>query len=351
MKKITIFWMAVVAFMAGIAMVACSNDDSLNVDAEPEFYTVQLGWDGEIIDVMYEPMGTRATTDDLYGIQVYSTPDVELAEGASAVWSYYAYGLFDDPDNISINLLKGYKYKFVATMVKDGKNVVTPNGSGYYRPFTTGQTASTTTHVAALNNQFDYQANIYFTSLGKGATMIKGTSSIYHRPNVDRFYGELVDYTPGEQNAKAKIQMKRVGFGAKFIAKGKLAKSGTLHVQMEGAPAIELALTNSDNQTSDTYTFSNVAAAWADNKYTETIDVTINWTREDGTTLPLGTHQVTYKRNATTVVNVNIENDGEDSGLGFDIAESETGVPVEDGENDVTITDGEIVETEVDTNK
>ena len=119
---------------------------------------------------------------------------------------------------------------------------------------------------------------------------------------------------------------------------------------MTGAPAMELALTTSENKISDIFTFSNVAAAWADNKYTETIDVTINWKRADGTTLPLGTHAITYKRNATTVVNVKIENDGADGGLGFEIDESETGEPIADGENDVTIEDGEVVDTDVDTN-
>ena len=145
--------------------------------------------------------------------------------------------------------------------------------------------------------------------------------------------------------------MKRTAFGAKFIVKGAKAKEGKLKVLLTGAPAMELALTNSDNQISDIFTFKEVAKAWANNQYTETIAVTINWERPDGTTLPLGTHDVTYKRNATTVVHVNIENDGTSNGLGFEIAETETGTPTEDGENDITITDGEVVDTEVDTNK
>lgn len=338
--------MAAIALMVGATMVACSKDEVAGIEPEPDsdFYTVKIGWEGEIIDVTYEPLDTRATTDDLYGIQVYSTPDKELAEGESATWTAYAYGLFDDPDNISINLLKGYKYKFVATMVRDGKNRINHTSKGYYMyPFNIKGSDS-----GLFKNIFDYQGSTQLNGLGNGRTTT--TEGGYFRPNTDRFYGELVDYTPGDKNATAKINMKRTAFGAKFIAKGAKAKEGTLHVQMTGAPAMELALTTSENKISDIFTFSNVAAAWADNKYTETIDVTINWKRADGTTLPLGTHAITYKRNATTVVNVKIENDGADGGLGFEIDESETGEPIADGENDVTIEDGEVVDTDVDTN-
>lgn len=339
--------MAALALVVGGALVACSQDESLGTDPEPDFYTVQLGWDGEIIDVMYEPLDTRATTDDLYGIQVYSRPD---DDATTPTWTPYAYGLFDGAADITINLLKGYKYKFVATMVRDGKNRLVNISGDYPTPF--NRTIVAGSIFTPLNNAFDYQSSFYFQGLANGKAYLEGIKDDhYARPNVDRFYGELTDYEPGDKNATAKIKMKRVGFGAKFIAKGKKAKEGTLHVQMTGAPAMELALTNSDNQISDTFTFANVKAAWEDNKYTETINVTINWTRPDGTTLPLGTHAVTYKRNATTVVQVKIENDGEEEGLGFEIDATETGTPTEDGENDLTIEDGEVVDTDVETNQ
>ncbi len=342
MKRFSFFWMVTLALMLGVTMTACSQDEPLGTEPESDYYTVKLGWEGEIIDVTYEPLETRAASNDLYGIQVYSTPN---NDASTPTWKAYAYGLFDDPDNISINLLKGYKYKFVASMVRDGKNKISSYNNSYHMPFRNQANERIT-----LNNSFDYQSNIYFDRLEYGSSSLIGYDKSFSHPNTDRFYGELVDYTPGEKNATAKINMKRTAFGAKFIANGAKAKDGTLHVQIKDAPAMELGLTTSENKISDIFTFSNVAAAWSENKYTETIDVTINWERADGTTLPLGTHAITYKRNATTVVQVKIENDGEDGGVGFEIDESETGTPFEDGENDITIEDGEIVETEVDTN-
>lgn len=347
MKKFS-FLVAFAALVSCVGITSCeTNENPATEQPDQDFYTVSLGWDGEILDTWYEPLRSNST-DDLYGIQVYQAPDVELEEGKRTTWTRYAYGLFDNADDITIQLLKGYKYKFVATMVVDGQNKVTHYGVEYGFPFYLGGANS----FARLSNKFDYQSTIYFSSeLGSGLTYLQGVGNNFQHPNTERFYGELEDYIPGSNGDKAKIKMKRTSFGAKFIAKGKLAKSGTLQVQMTGAPKMELALSNSDNQISDIFTFYNVKAAWADNQYKETIAVTFNWIRTDGTILPLGTHDVTYKRNATTVVQVNIENEANAGSVGFEYDEADLGDMPEDGENDLTITDGEVVDTEVDTNK
>ncbi len=337
MKKVTIFKSAILALLACVGIVACDKSSDV-VPEEPEVYTVNLGWEGEILDVSYEPLATRATTDDLYGIQVYSAPD---NDAATPTWTKFAYGVFDDPDNITINLLKGYKYKFVATMVKDGKNRVGSNVVGYFSPFYVS-------NAPAELNKFNFSAQYGLDGLGIGNTNLKNPKGIYFRPNTERFYGELVDYVPGANGNKAKIHMKRTSFKAKFIAKGKLAKSGTLNIMMTEAPEMNLEL-SSNNQISDMFTFSDVDAAWADNQYSETIDVTLTWTRTDGTVVPLNTHKVNFKRNATTVVKVTIENDANAGELGFEIDDT----PITEGDDanpDVEITDGESVKTNVSTN-
>ena len=335
--KHSFFKMAIVAFAACIAMVSCSKEP-IGVEEESEFYTVQLGWAGEILDVSYEPL-TRASGDDLYGIQVYSAPDDDVA---TPTWTKFAYGVFEGADNITINLLKGYKYKFVATMVVDGKNKIIKDGVGYYVPFNLDSNASKEL------NKFNFSSQYGLGRLNDGSTFLKNPRNIYNRPNVERFYGELEGYVPGSNGNKANIKMKRTSFKAKFIAKGKLAKSGTLNIMMTDAPEMSLDLSNS-NQISDMFTFSDVDAAWADNQYSETIDVTLTWTRTDGTVVPLNTHKVNFKRNATTVVQVTIDNDANAGDLGFEI--DDTDVTEGDDENpDVEITDGESVKTNVTTN-
>ena len=322
MKKVTIFKSAILALLACVGIVACDKGADVVPD-EPETYTVQLGWTGEILDVSYEPMATRAATNDLYGIQVYSKAK---SASSSTKWAPYAYGLFDDPGNITITLQSSHKYKFVATMVKDGKSKVykNKNNEEYYSPF-----------VAKLDNKFYYDATVEMSDLGYGGTnLIEGNSNkYYYRPNIERFYGELSDYIPGG-NSNAKIDMKRTSFGAKFVVGGKLAVDGKLEIQIDGAPKMELALTAGADEISDIFTFR------AQNNYTEDINVAFKWIRADGTESPMGTHKITFKRNTTTVVEFNIDKDGNDEGVDLDIPDSETGAMANGAE--VTINDGEM---------
>ena len=152
-------------------------------------------------------------------------------------------------------------------------------------------------------------------------------------------------YAPTDNGGKAKIQLKRTSFGAKYIAKGKNATNGTLDILMDSAPQLNLNLAES-NQCSEIYTFYNLRDAWLEGNYSETISVLIRLAREDGTVVPFGTHNITFKRNKTTVVNINTDDCGESSGVGVEFIDS--GDMPEDSE--ITINDGEIVDTEIETN-
>lgn len=332
------------AVMGVMTFASCQeNITPENPAQEQEAYTVQLGFGGEW-DVTYEPLTRGKDNNDLYGIQVYSAPNNE--ENAS--WSYYAYGLFDNVDNVTISLLKGFKYKFAATMVVDGKNKIDNNSDKYRYPF---YLYNAEINQCPITNLFQYTNAVYFYGLARGYSYLSGMGGGCDHPTTDRFYGELLDYVPEDSsNDKAKIHMKRTSFGAKFIAQGKLATAGRLEVLMTEAPAISIDLAQ-EKQHDDIYTFYNVKAAYdyQTGNYEEDIDVSINWyyDTEDGeVTVPLGTHKITYKRNATTVVKINLENTNVEGGLGFELAE--TGAMV-DGDEYV-INDGGNVDTEIDTN-
>lgn len=332
------------AVMGVMTFASCQENITPEIPAqEQEAYTVQLGFGGEW-DVTYEPLTRGNDNNDLYGIQVYSAPNNE----EKTTWSKYAYGLFDNVDNVTVSLLKGFKYKFVATMVVDGKDIVNKNYDGFNTPFwITGQNS----RKCIVENLFNYSSTDYFYYIGYGDTILEGLSGRFYHPNTERFYGELIDYVPEESsNDKAKIHMKRTSFGAKFIAQGKLATAGRLEVLMAEAPAISIDLTQ-EKQHDDIYTFKYVKSAYdyQTGNYEEDIDVSINWhyDTEDGeVTVPLGTHKITYKRNATTVVKINLENTNVEGGLGFELVE--TGAMV-DGDEYV-INDGGNVDTEIDTN-
>lgn len=181
-----------------------------------------------------------------------------------------------------------------------------------------------------------------------GHAFLKITESdheYYNRPNLERFYGELENFNPKQSSTSAIIPMKRTSFGAKFVAAGTLATSGTLEIELEQAPILKLELTEGDDSISDIFTFNGVYEAWLNDDYTETIGVSFKWVREDGSMVPLGTHSVKFTRNTTTVITVKINKDGETEGVGFEIDDSEKGPMPENDDNSVTIVDGE-VETE-----
>lgn len=292
-----------------------------------EYYTVALGFGGEI-EVGYEPLRS-VENNDLYGINVYSAP--ANVEGTPS-WSNYAYGLFDDPSNIKIDLLVGYQYKFVATMVKDGKEkMYRYTDDRYSSPFSVNG-------AIPISTSFNYGLSV-MGNLGYGSTYMKklgGGGSTYDRPNTERYYGELEGYIPSN-NGKATIDMGRTSYGVKVVAQGQSANVGSLEIQMSESPLVTLNLAES-NEYFDIYTFYYVRNAWLKSDYSEEVSVNINYIREDNTVVPLGSHKVTFVRNTTTVVTVNIGYGGAENGLGFNITEG--GDMPENPNTAITITNG-----------
>ena len=335
MKLFSNLWASVAMLLMLSLATSCENPNGPSeqpTPSEPEYVTVSLGLDVKL-DYEYEPLTRAEENNDLYGIQVYSTP-YPAAENAQ--WTKYAYGLFDNVDNLTIKLIRGYEYKFVASMVKDGKNKVESSSNTYGNPFM-HETTSVTGTSTPLSTSFLYSQ--------LGLTYLRLDTSLFgNNLAVELYYGELESYIPGDNDSKATIELKRTSFGAKFIAKGDYAKNGTLEILMDHAPQLNLNLAES-NEVFEIYTFRNLRAAWLDENYTETKSVVLRIAYSDGTTAPLGTHNITFKRNTTTVVNVDLSVGG-DSGVGIVVTDG--GEMPEDTE--ITIKDGEIVDTEIETN-
>ena len=326
MKLFSNLW-ASIAMLLMLSLATSCEKSEQPTPAEPEYVTVSLGLDVEL-DYDYEPLTRAEENNDLYGIQVYSTP-VPATE--NAVWTKYAYGLFDATDNLTVKLIRGYEYKFVATMVKDGKDKVSDGFGEYGAPFMHNFINTANYTATPLSTSFIYD------HLGMNLENVPYL-------NVELYYGELEGYIPGDNDSKAIIELERTSFGVKYIAKGDYAEDGTLEILMATAPQLNLNLAEG-NEVLEIYTFENVRDAWLDENYTETISVILRIAYSDGTSAPLGTHDITFKRNTTTVVNVDLTVSG-DSGVGF--------VITDDGEmpegDEITIKDGEIVDTEIETN-
>jgi hypothetical protein len=324
MKTVRMIGLALFAILLCVNFTSCSSNDDVEPDApqKPKEYVVSLGFTGEI-SVSESPL-SRASGNDLYGIQVYSCPNLE----GSTTYSYYAKGLFDDTSLMTLKLLEGYKYKFVATMVVDGKNQICYNGC-YLSPFN-----------EELTNSFTYSLTDYIFGLDRGTTTLVNSLEC-KIPKVDRYYGETTDYIPAE-NSNVIINMKRTVFGAKFVADN--LEEGTVSISMKNATKVEI--THPKTESEGIFTFSNVGDAYANDEYTETISTEIIWTKADGVVVPLGTHNITFKRNVLTTITIKVADATIENGIGITIDDEEKNM----GEGDnLTVENGEITDTTVGT--
>lgn len=328
MKKVLL------AVSLALVFASCGKDENLANPTEPvnpvapKEYIVNLGFSGEITKIEESPLG-RSVGSDLYGIQIYSMP----TKGSE--YKAYAYGLFDDKTKMTIKLMEGYKYKFVSTMVVNGKNIIQTSISdnnlpSYYFPFTKNMATETATEIG---NSFVYTSSLFFDGLNQGTTYLKG--AIYGRPNADRYYGEVVDYTPTE-GGNVSINMRRVAFGAKFITEG--LTGGKIKITLGEAPNIYIV--HPDAEVQDIFTLSNAEAI---GDYTETIPVSVSWEKEDGAIVPLVDQDIVFKRNKLTTITIKVKDNSINNGV--DISQENT--PMGDG-GSITIDTSSNTDSEVD---
>ena len=319
MKKIFLLMFAAICF------AACGGDENSipgvtpdEPNTTPKEFLVSLGFSGEITSIEESPL-SRAATNDLYGIQVYSSPT------SSDNYKPYAYGLFDSKDGMVIKLLEGYKYKFVSSMVVDGKQKISSYESSYDDPFTRSFLST------KLENKFNYDSGKEMDRLNDGYTNLGLFGNFYH-PNIMRYYGEVTDYVP-TANGSVSINMKKVVFGAKFITEG--FTEGTLYIKLEKAPTLQIVFPQTEIE--DIFTFSHsYGGSWTDDTYTETIPVSISWQKNDGAIVPLINQEVTFKRNIKTTITVKVNDSSVNQGLNITEEKNE----LQPGENIVLESSG-----------
>ena len=308
MKKNLFTMILCACAFSSLSFYSCSQESTSSNQGPTtaKSYTVHLGFGGEITNISTSPLTKAAVADsDLYGIQVYSCP---ATSSNSPTYTEYAYGLFDNTSNMTVNLMQGYIYKFACTMVVNGKNKLKNNGSGYLSPY------SVKGDWGPLNNQFVYSTSSYFDGLAGGRSLLSSDDNFYNRPNIDRYYGELTGFTPAE-NASASISMKRVAFGAKFVADG--LTDGKLKISMKEAPDMYITYPNTTVQ--DIFTFDNNwcsnPMAWTQDDHSEAVSTAITWTKADGATIPLATQDITFKRNMLTTITVKVNDTSSKDGI------------------------------------
>ena len=311
---------------------SCQKSDIEKDDGEK--ITVSLNLDGDFnVAVDQDPITkalTKASTDDVYAVNVKWNPS------GGSINSYYAYGLFDNLQDMHITLLAHHKYSFEVTLIKDAKNTLfygqafNNTFDGFCYPFQTNASGST-----LLNNTFIIGSGNRFTGMSSGDAHIKSQSSpsasnAVHNASLNRFYGITTNYEP-VPNGTVDIYLKRYVFGANIIVTGLTGSDG------------KLKLTCGD-WFSPYYLYSNYESGEMIRTLTtipsenENQTITLNFISNRGEPWDLSQSQViTFKRNVMTTINITLNPDL--SGAIFDLIEEDF------DENDIDLginTDGYI---------
>lgn len=329
--------------MAAVVLFGCTKKTISTESLEGgDMVLVNLNLTGEVT-IDETPLTKAITSDDLIGVQVY--------EGSN----YYAYGLFDDVSQMNIYLHSGKEYKFVCTVVKNGKNTVISYSDGNWIGISLPLGSSSNTSSVCLektayslpfikyvkdgkymtldsrfyyfsvysDNQFHYSKDNYFICLQYG-WLATGKTTYSKYPQADRFYGEVSGYT-AVGNGSLSIPLKRVGFGISLSVSG--ITDGSVSVTISNSYrtfANNTGITQDTQFGTTTWSFFDLKSAWqyADN-YTENFTVGVIWNRGVGVTQNLGTKTVQFKRNAVNRVNVNLGESTKSAGFEINVEEPE----------------------------
>lgn len=199
---------------------SCTKNENAIAAIEDEFVTVSLSLGGELRETQ-TPMTSESRTNDekndLYGIQIR---DNRNSDG------WYAWGIFDDLTNITVDLSTSRIYSIEITCIPNGKNLVYNYGDEtnvcYDIPLNTFGWSKTT------YNKFNYTSSEYLYALswtqvyvkwenGKYTPLPRATDHGRHNA-IDFYHGILSNYTP-QEGGKLVVDMKRHVCALEFIAK------------------------------------------------------------------------------------------------------------------------------------
>ena len=273
---------------------------------------MSLGLGGEIT-ISETPLsraaGSETSSKDLYGINVYYDKEKD-----GNIDDHYAYGLFDNTEDMVITLLTGYKYKFECTYVPNGKEY-----NDYYSSFWVRGPFNSNANTK-IWNKFIAEASTYLSYMKYGN--YSGSAPRYGVAGADRFYGELDGYSPSE-GGNVIIDMKRCVFGIKInvsglsdgsLQLGDCFNTGSFTVSSDGIARNEIRA------------FKSVYECWkTSQEYSVTESMGIKWIRGNGVTQDLGSPRITFTRNVLTTVNINLVGSSSDKSIGLNVLSTEMG--------------------------
>lgn len=271
-----IYLPSIILFMSFI-FVACRMDKP---DPLPEGhkYSVKLNIDRELtLNEEDEPLTmVKGAPYDLYAIQVYK-------KGISGKYGKYAYGIFDNENDMVLELPAGSTYKIEMTMVPNGASLIAKGeNGGYLEPFSLG---GFNAGPGKVTNVFNVSVSTYINKMDSGfATLSRqGAEAIgFNRPPISRFYGVIDNFTPSEDTGLT-FNLKWVCFALTVVPEG--FTEGSIEIEMEGAPKLTVKPDDPTAITKKVFTLDHSLSSddWTADDYSESVPIEVTWIKADGT--------------------------------------------------------------------
>lgn len=283
---------------------------------DPRTFTINLRAGGEA-DVSYEPL-TRFTPDDrdLYGVQVRHKP------ATTGSYEYYAYGLFDNVEDMSLEVKENYQYEITVELIDDGKDKIYCDSIlvdsnyylGYDKPFMgyNKYNGSTSSSITQLTNKFTYASDRYF--IDGSQIRLKDGKEYTYPENIDFYYGQIKNYIPTEDGTVLSIYLKHMVTGLK-INIGDYFDNGNITLS---AFDKNYTFTPESKTYETTFAYYSNVSLWYTNEdlslnpFNETFD--FKWVKDDGTVVDWKPFNLKFYRLKQTIINLKYY--GEDEVIG-----------------------------------
>lgn len=278
-----------------LIMGGCSEEkEKTDYQPEPEYITVGLNIDSEI-EIEESPLASISNAD-IYAINIYQK------NTNTNQYVAYAYGIFDNIDNLSAKLELGGQYKIKASLFVGGFSKLDHLNVDHYGK------------VSTPMNAFAYSKESLIYELDYPVYHLDNSVISYMYPNMDSYHGQVVDYTPSESDNNISLYLYRGAFGLEIKVEG--MTEGKLSVRLYDGKSYnyrfpEFDIVYPSAGSSGIYTFKSpfeITPQTAEN-YRESLNVTINYTDSKSNTTALIDETMSFARNVRKTINLKLKKD------------------------------------------
>lgn len=287
----------VLSLLAALTMTSCRLDkpDPLPTGTT---CTVQLSPKHESgLTESDEPLTMATGAKDLYAIQVYKKGTINEVK--------YAYGIFDNEDDMQLELSAGTTYRIEICMIEKGTSrIAQDDNGGYHEPFVLSGASG---GPGKITNQFTESMMQGLKTLTTGYAYVNqegAEAAGYNRAPVSRYYG-TAEITPTE-DTRLTIDLKWVCFG--LTVEPTDFTEGRIEVEMEGAPLLTVTPDAPNAVTKQIFTFDHSLSSddWTADDYSEEVPISITWIKDDGSKVHFryATDPTTIKRKTNKIFQI-----------------------------------------------